>query len=165
MTLSTVGGNNVPSARVVLLKGFDERGFVFFTNYESRKARDLSTNPNAVISFFWKELERQVIIVGTAEKTSREESEGYFKTRPVKSRLSAWASKQSSLIESRRLLEQRIEDLEQKFGDEVPCPPFWGGFRIAPTRFEFWQGRPSRLHDRICYELTNREWQIYRLSP
>lgn len=166
MTVSTAGADNVPSSRVVLLKGFDARGFVFFTNYESKKARDLTENPQVALHFFWPELERQVQIRGTAEKTSREESETYFATRPVASKLGAWASKQSELLESRSELEARVTELRSRFdSDEIPCPPFWGGFRVTPTKFEFWQGRPSRLHDRICYERADDAWKIIRLYP
>jgi pyridoxamine 5'-phosphate oxidase len=165
MTLSTASKNGIPSARVVLLKGVDKNGFVFFTNYESRKASELLANPNAAVSFFWKELERQVIISGRVEKTSQEESEDYFKSRPIKSQLSAWASRQSSVIESREVLAKRVEELKSKFGTEIPLPPFWGGFRLLPESFEFWQGRPSRLHDRICYKRAGESWEIFRLSP
>lgn len=166
MTLSTVDADCRPSSRVVLLKGFNSSGFTFFTNYESKKARDLAANPNAAIHFFWAELERQVIMSGTVAKTSREESEAYFLSRPVESRIGAWASKQSSVLASREDLESRVEELRAKYPDgDVPLPPFWGGFRLTPSRFEFWQGRASRLHDRICYELRTGEWEIFRLSP
>ena len=166
MTLSTADADALPSARVVLLKGFDKDGFVFFTNYESKKAADLIVNPNAALSFFWKELERQILISGTVEKTSEAESDEYFSSRPINSQLGAWASKQSSVIESRAVLEQRIEELEAEFrDDEISRPPFWGGFRLIPQSFEFWQGRPSRLHDRICYQQTDEGWKTYRLSP
>ena len=165
-TLSTVGHDNSPSSRVVLLKGFDTRGFVFFTNYESRKARDLKDNRNVALHFFWPELERQVHIAGRAEKTGREESETYFASRPTASKLGAWASHQSELLTSRSELEVRLEEVRARFADgDIPCPPFWGGFRIVPTRFEFWQGRPSRLHDRISYEPADGAWSIVRLSP
>jgi pyridoxamine 5'-phosphate oxidase len=166
MTLATVDADCRPSARVVLLKGFDHTGFRFFTNYESKKAQDLEINPNAVLHFFWPELERQLIVSGLAEKTTREESEAYFWSRPLESRISAWASKQSSRIENRERLEARVEVLRREFPDgHVPLPPFWGGYRLIPDRFEFWQGRTSRLHDRICYELRNENWDIFRLSP
>lgn len=166
MTLSTVDAECRPSARVVLLKGFDKSGFKFFTNYESKKARDLAINPHAVLHFFWAELERQVIISGRAAKTSREESEAYFLSRPLESRLGAWASKQSSRLAGRDELERRVEELRREFPDgNVPLPPFWGGYRLAPDSFEFWQGRASRLHDRICYELRDESWHMFRLSP
>ena len=164
--LSTVGPDGAPSSRVVLLKGMDPRGFVFFTNYESRKGQELAAEPRAALTFFWPELERQVHVVGVAEKISSEESEAYFKTRPETSRVGAWASKQSSVIQNRRELEDRFRELAERFANkEIPCPPFWGGYRVTPTRFEFWQGRRSRLHDRICYEQKDGAWAIFRLSP
>jgi pyridoxamine 5'-phosphate oxidase len=166
MTVSTVDAVGKPSSRVVLLKGFDANGFVFFTNYLSSKARDLDVNANISLHFFWPDLERQVIICGTAEKTSREESEAYFMTRPLGSRIAAWASKQSSPLNSRKELIDRVAAVRQQFeGQEVVCPPFWGGFRLTPVRIEFWQGRASRLHDRIVYERAGNEWAIVRLSP
>lgn len=165
MTLSTVGAVGRPSARVVLLKGFDHNGFVFFTNYESRKGRELTNNPNACLHFFWPDLERQIIVNGTAEKTSREESQVYFDSRPLASRIGAWASRQSSVIASREILENREKELSKEFGEQVPLPPFWGGFRLNPNKFEFWQGRQNRLHDRICFTLKNGVWAITRLSP
>jgi pyridoxamine 5'-phosphate oxidase len=166
MTLSTVDPRSRPTARVVLLKGYDESGFVFYTNYESKKSSDLLSNPNAALHFFWPDLERQIGISGKAVQTSREESESYFRSRPIESRLSAWASAQSSVIESRDVLENRVEKLRKQYADgNVPLPPFWGGFRVVPDKFEFWQGRASRLHDRICYELKGGDWEIYRLSP
>lgn len=165
MTLSTVAENGTPSSRVVLLKGVSDSGLVFFTNYESRKGRELTANPIAVVNFFWPELERQINVSGNVERVSQEESETYFKSRPVKSRIAAWASHQSSTLASREELEKRVEELNEKFGEDVPLPPFWGGFRLKPIRFEFWQGRRSRLHDRICYELKDNAWQISRLSP
>lgn len=164
--LSTVGIDGHPASRVVLLKGFDEHGLVFFTNYESKKARDIAHHNNVSMTFFWPELERQIHIRGVAEKTSREESESYFATRPAASKFGAWASKQSSELVSRSKLEEEFEAIKKRFQDgETPCPEFWGGFRIVPTRFEFWQGRRSRLHDRICYELKGGSWQIFRLYP
>ena len=165
MTVSTIGNDGKPSVRVVLLKFFDENGFVFFTNYESKKGTDLTNNPQTVFHFFWPQLNRQVAIYGSVEKTSREESEKYFQSRPVDSRLAAWASAQSSVIASRASLENRFDEFREKFGDDVPLPPFWGGFRLTPDKFEFWQGRQNRLHDRICYERSNDEWRICRLSP
>lgn len=165
MTVSTVGVDNRPSVRVVLLKGFDAAGFVFFTNYESKKGTDLTNNPNTVFHFFWPQLNRQVAIYGSVEKTSREESEKYFNSRPVDSRLAAWASAQSSEIASREVLEKRFDEFREKFGDDVPLPPFWGGFRLKPEKFEFWRGRQNRMHDRICYLLEGDRWKIVRLSP
>jgi pyridoxamine 5'-phosphate oxidase len=165
MTVATVGVDNKPSTRVVLLKGFDENGFVFFTNYESKKGRDLMANGNASFNFFWPQLHRQVAIYGRVEKTSREESEKYFKSRPVDSRLAAWASAQSSEIASREVLETRFNEFREKFGDDVPLPPFWGGFRLTPHKFEFWQGRQNRLHDRIVYTYVDNTWRMSRLSP
>lgn len=165
MTVATVGADNKPSARVVLLKGFDAEGFVFFTNYESKKGRDLADNQNASFNFFWPSLHRQVAIHGRIEKTSRDESEKYFHSRPVDSQLAAWASAQSTEIESREVLETRFNEFREKFGDEVPLPPFWGGYRLTPDRFEFWQGRQNRLHDRIVYTLDSDTWRMSRLSP
>ena len=166
MALATSDKDAMPSVRTVLLKGFDERGFVFYTNYESDKAKDLISNPKASLLFLWKEIERQVRISGTVEKTSKEESEEYFKTRPYESRLGAWASKQSSIISGRDVLENKFEDYKSLYPDNnVPLPPFWGGFRVIPDRIEFWQGRENRLHDRICYIKKEGTWEIERLSP
>ena len=166
MTISSVASDGTPSSRVVLLKGFDDRGFVFFTNYESKKARDILNDPRVAMHFFWPELERQIEIAGIAEKVSREESETYFASRPFDSKLGAWASKQSSELASRGELAHRFADAKSRFeSGEVPCPEFWGGFRVRPTLFEFWQGRPNRLHDRIRYEQTDGVWKITRLYP
>ncbi len=166
MAVSTVDAQNRPSSRVVLLKGFNADGFVFFTNYESKKATDLAGNPSIALHFFWPQLERQVMISGVAEKTSRAESEEYFATRPLESRIGAWASNQSHILSSRAELVEKAGEVRSRFdGQEVPCPPFWGGFRVRPERFEFWQGRPSRLHDRIVYIRAEGAWQIARLSP
>ena len=166
MVLSTVDSENRPSSRVVLLKGFDNGGFVFYTNYESRKGQELAANSNAALLFFWPELERQISIRGGVTRVSKEESEAYFHSRPCESRIGAWASKQSRKIGSREELENRLQEFLVKFPDgDVPLPSFWGGFRLKPDRFEFWQGRPSRLHDRICYELDGNNWNITRLSP
>ena len=166
MALGTANKDGIPAVRMVLLKGFNENGFVFFTNYESHKGSDLINNPNASILFFWKELERQIRITGTIEKTSRQESEEYFHTRPLESQLSAWASRQSSPISSRKFLENEFEELKLKYEHkQIPLPPFWGGFRLIPNYFEFWQGRENRLHDRISYRIKNDFWEIVRLSP
>ena len=166
MTVSTVDADGRPSSRVVLLKGFDAEGFIFFTNYESKKGSDLNANPNVSLHFFWPDLERQVIISGTAKKVSQKESEEYFASRPLESRIGAWASKQSSALKSREDLEERVVEIRERFaGGEIPCPPFWGGFRVAAHRLEFWQGRRSRLHDRIVYLKDDQMWEIGRLSP
>jgi pyridoxamine 5'-phosphate oxidase len=166
MVLATATLEGKPSARVVLLKGFDERGLVFFTNYEGRKSVELAENPHAAVLFFWGELERQVRIEGTVERTSKQESEDYFRTRPLESRLGTWASRQSTVIPSRSFLEQKMLDLKHHFGNqEIPLPPFWGGFRLQPQAFEFWQGRENRLHDRVRYLLQAGVWRIERLSP
>ncbi|HMJ07554.1 MAG TPA: pyridoxamine 5'-phosphate oxidase [Pyrinomonadaceae bacterium] len=166
MVLSTVSAECRPSSRVVLLKGFDETGLAFYTNYQSKKGRDLAENPYAALHFFWPELERQVNISGVAAKLSTEESEAYFQSRPAESRIGAWASHQSEVLASREVLETRVAELRKKFaGKDIPLPPFWGGYRLAPEWFEFWQGRPNRLHDRICYQLSGGQWQISRLSP
>jgi len=165
MTISTVDSECRPLNRVVLLKGFDEHGFVFFTNYESKKGSDLAANPNISLSFFWPQLQRQVIIAGQAAKVSAEESAAYFSMRPYESQIGAWASKQSSVIESRSALDAKFNAMREKFGTDVPLPPFWGGFRVAARRIEFWQGRESRLHDRILYRLDGGQWIVERLSP
>ncbi len=165
MTVSTVGEDGRPSVRIVLLKYYGDEGFAFFTNYESKKGRDLTANPFAAMHFFWPQLDRQVAVYGRVEKTSRDESEKYFNSRPVDSRIAAWASAQSSVIGSRDILDKRFEEYKERFGDDVPLPPFWGGFRLTPERFEFWQGRQNRLHDRICYQQDGDAWTITRLSP
>jgi pyridoxamine 5'-phosphate oxidase len=164
-TLSTVDARGRPSGRIVLLKGADTRGFVFFTNYESRKGRDLAANPAAALTFLWKELERQVRIEGTVEKVSAEESRAYYDTRPLGSRIGAWASPQSETIASRAWLEQRWDAFTREHGDKPPLPPHWGGYRVIPDHFEFWQGRSSRLHDRIAYDRAGDTWKIARLAP
>jgi len=167
MTLATADKSGRPSARVVLLKGVDERGFIFFTNYESRKARELDENPQAALAFYWADLERQVSVAGVVERLAREESEGYFRTRPRGSRIAAWASKQSEVLPDRGTLESKWQQLEKEYsGEEVPMPPFWGGYVLRPERIEFWQGRPSRMHDRFRYtRRPDKSWQIERLSP
>lgn len=166
MILSTAASDGRISGRVVLLKGFDTRGFVFYTNYESRKSRELMENPQAALTFYWHTLNRQLRIEGMIEKASRQEAEVYFRTRPRGSQIGAWASPQSDEIVSRELLEQRVAEIESRFGEgEIPCPPFWGGWRLLPARIEFWQGRESRLHDRIVYAKQIGAWQISRLAP
>jgi pyridoxamine 5'-phosphate oxidase len=165
MTLATVDPRGRPSARIVLIKGVDERGFVFFTNYESRKGRELADNPHASLLFYWIELERQVRIEGTVVKTSDAESDTYFASRPVGSRIGAWASEQSKAIESRAVLEAREREFSAQYGDNPPRPPHWGGYRLIPDAIEFWQGRPSRLHDRMFYTRSGTDWTIARLSP
>ena len=165
MTLATVNGDGRPSARIVLLKGVDPKGFVFYTNYESRKGRELAANPAAAITFLWKELERQVRVEGRVEKVSADESNAYYETRPLGSRIGAWASPQSQEIESRDWLETRWAQLTDKFGEKPPRPPHWGGYRLLPDYVEFWQGRMSRLHDRIAYRGRASGWEIARLAP
>lgn len=166
LVLSTVSPAGVPHQRTVLLKYFDRDGLVFFTNYGSRKAQHIATNPQVALLFPWYALERQLAIVGTASKISAAESLRYFASRPRGSQLGAWVSQQSTVISSRQLLEMQFEKMKQKFlNQEVPLPDFWGGYRVQPTSFEFWQGRPSRLHDRFLYSLQGSNWAIARLSP
>lgn len=167
MTLATASADGVPSARIVLLKGYDEKGFVFFTNYESFKAKDLAENPRACLVFFWKELERQVRITGLVEKVSAEESDLYFNSRPQGSRIGAWVSPQSQVIKNREWLDERTNELTEKYTTEpLTRPPHWGGYRVKPICIEFWQGRASRLHDRIQYTLgEDGKWNIERLAP
>jgi pyridoxamine 5'-phosphate oxidase len=166
MTLATIDAEGFPAARIVLLKDFDPRGFVLFTNYNSHKGQELSQNPKAALVFLWAELERQVRIQGTVEKITSEESDSYFYSRPHNSRLGAWASNQSEVIPNREVLDRQLEALKAEYeGKEVPRPPHWGGFRVKPQTIEFWQGRTSRLHDRLRYRLTEGVWAIDRLSP
>jgi len=166
MILSTADADSIPSVRVVLLKGFDDEGFTFFTNYESKKGRDIVQNPNASILFFWKEFERQVRIYGRVIKVSQKESEEYFHSRPYESQIAAYASNQSEVIPDRGFLERRFADVKEKYKDlEVPLPPYWGGFKLIAGNFEFWQGRENRLHDRISYSKENNVWKIVRLAP
>ena len=169
MTLATAAADGAPAARIVLLKGFDARGFVFFTNYESAKARQLAENPRAALAFYWQALERQVRIRGKVERVSREESEAYFRSRPLGSRLGAWASPQSEVVANREVLERGLNAAREKFANgEVPLPPHWGGFRVVPTSVELWQGRPNRLHDRFRYTRADEVesgWKIERLAP
>ena len=166
MTLATSGNNGKPDARIVLLKGFSEKGFMFFTNYQSRKAKELSENPFACLVIFWKELERQVRIEGAISKVSETESNEYFSQRPVKSQISAWSSPQSEVVENRALLENNVKKYELKFADgNIPRPPHWGGYILSPAVIEFWQGRRNRLHDRIRYSSDGGNWVIERLAP
>ena len=166
MTLATTDGRGQPSARTVLLKGLDPRGFVFFTNYDSPKAHDLEGNPRAALLFHWRELERQVSIRGLAAKVSGEESEAYFKSRPLASKLAAWASNQSEKIPNRGFLEKKLAEVSRKYpGEDVPVPPYWGGYAVTAETMEFWQGGPGRLHDRFCYTRQSGGWVIERLSP
>ena len=165
MALATVSPAGVPSVRIVLLRAFDERGFVFYTNYESDKGQDLSANPRAAVTFWWQPLERQVRITGTVERVSHEESETYFRTRPRGHQLSAWVSRQSRAVKSREELQALADEVEALFPGDVPLPDFWGGYRLAPQRIEFWQGRENRLHDRFVFEKTGTEWTVARLAP
>lgn len=167
MSLATATPDGKPSVRIVLLKAFDDRGFTFFTNYDSEKGKQLEANPQAALNFFWPKLERQIRIRGSVERTSREDSAAYFHSRPPGSRLGAWVSKQSEVIDSRQILDARLEQMEERFADgDIPLPPHWGGYRLQPDQIEFWQGRPNRLHDRFRYTLqADGGWQIDRLAP
>jgi pyridoxamine 5'-phosphate oxidase len=167
MTLATATPDGKPSARMVLLKGFDERGFVFFTNYESRKGQELAANPYAALVFHWKALDRQVRIEGSVERIAPAESDAYYQSRPWGSRVSAYISPQSQVIGGRDVLEDKAQKVREQYPDEaLPRPPYWGGYRLVPTWIEFWQNRPNRLHDRLCYRrLADGRWQIERLAP
>jgi pyridoxamine 5'-phosphate oxidase len=165
MTLATATSKGKPSARMVLMKDYDKDGFVFFTNYGSRKAAELESNPYAALLFHWSALQRQVRIEGSVSRVSGEESREYFNSRHRGSRIGAWASRQSDVLPARAVLEQRVSDYEQKFSSDVPLPSFWGGYRLKPDTFEFWQGRVSRLHDRVCFERRDKGWKAYRMYP
>lgn len=165
-TLATCDENQIPSARIVLLKRYDENGFVFFTNYKSAKAKDLDTNPNACLNFAWLELERQIRISGVCKKIPTSESISYFASRSRGSQLGAWVSEQSKVIESREILKLQVAKMKEKFKNgKIPLPDFWGGYRLEPKYIEFWQGRENRLHDRILYKKDEKVWQIKRLAP
>ena len=167
MSLATVGQDGKPSVRVVLLKRFDQDGFVFFTNYESEKGKQLEANPRAALAFYWIELDRQIRVNGTVEKTSRQESARYFHSRPLGSQIAAWASRQSEVVDARRVLDARFAEMSERYANgPVPLPPHWGGYCLKPETIEFWQGRPNRLHDRFRYtRQTNGSWLIHRLAP
>jgi pyridoxamine 5'-phosphate oxidase len=166
MTLATATATGTPSVRIVLLKGVEDNGFVFFTNYKSQKGQELAANPNAALNFYWPEQERQIAIAGSVKKISAEASEEYFSSRPRSSQIGAWTSPQSQKIDSRKILEENQNEIERKFEKrDVPRPTHWGGYILEPNRIEFWQGRESRLHDRILYEKENGQWTISRLAP
>lgn len=166
MSLATVGADGQPSVRVVLLRGFDARGFVFFTDYRSRKSAELAASRKAGLCFWWAELERQIRVTGTVERVTRDESEAYFRSRPRGSQIGAWSSTQSAVLSSRDALDEKVAENTAKFGDgDIPLPDHWGGFRVKPDEIEFWQGRTNRLHDRVCYRREGDTWRIVRLSP
>ena len=163
--LSTVNTKGKPSSRVLLLRDLDDKGFNFFTNYNSQKSQDIESNPHVCMNFFWYESERQVRVSGRIEKLPSESSEDYFNSRPYESKIGAWSSPQSSVIESREVLNKNVKDFSSQYTEDVPCPPHWGGYCIVPDKIEFWQGRSSRLHDRFVYSLEGEEWKIVRLAP
>jgi len=168
MTLSTVNPDGIPSARIVLLKKLDEKGLTFFTNYNSHKGKEMAKNKNVALTFVWLELERQVRIEGVVKKISRKASKKYFQSRPKKSQMGAWVSSQSKVVKDRSVLEKSMKDLEERYKDKevLPCPPHWGGYIVQPVKIEFWQGRRSRLHDRIRYKLSKKgKWKMERLAP
>lgn len=165
MSLSTINHLNKPTSRTVLLKGFDEEGFSFFTNYNSSKGHQIENNSNVALCFFWKELQRQIRIEGVAKKLTDKENDDYFNSRPIGSRIGAWASPQSEVIKNRTVLEENEKKIQQEFGDNIERPNHWGGYKVIPNYFEFWQGRASRLHDRIAFTLENNNWKIVRLAP
>ena len=165
MSLATVDRDGTPSVWIVLLKGLDARGFIFFTDYRSRKGMDLAAHPRAALLFFWQELERQVRVTGAVVPVSQAESAEFFKSRPLGSRIGAWASRQSSVIPDRKSLEAEVAKVKEQYGDDPPLPPHWGGFRVQPDEIEFWQGRESRLHDRLRYRKDETGWVVERLSP
>lgn len=166
MTLATCNLSGQPSARIVLLKTYTEKGFIFFTNYESRKGIEIEENPKAALIFFWKELERQVRIEGMVRKINEQDSDTYFASRPRSSKIGAWSSPQSQVISHREILDENVKQFEARFGEgDIERPPYWGGYIVEPKMIEFWQGRPSRLHDRIRYSLENTSWKIERLAP
>ncbi|MBS1585402.1 MAG: pyridoxamine 5'-phosphate oxidase [Bacteroidetes bacterium] len=165
MVLATCDSAGKPHARIVLLKGLDATGFVFYTNYNSAKGRQIAANPNASLVFFWKELERQVRIEGIIEKVSDADSDAYFQSRPADSRLGAWASNQSSQIADRQVLDDNYAKFKEQFGENIPRPEHWGGYRLVPQHVEFWQGRSNRMHDRICFQLSDGKWAKSRLAP
>ncbi len=166
MTLATVDANAAPHARIVLLKGLDEEGFVFFTNYDSAKGTEIAANPNVALAFYWKELERQIRIEGRVSKVAEAESNAYFQSRPAGSKIGAWASPQSRKITHRNILDTNYSKYESEFSNiDIPRPPHWGGYRVIPHHIEFWQGRASRMHDRIVFTLENGNWERHRLAP
>ncbi len=165
MVLSTINNSGKPASRVVLLKGIDQGGFEFYTNYSSSKGQDIKNNPAVALNFFWPSLERQVRVEGRAFEMSARESDAYFKSRPLGSRLGAWVSPQSAIIPDRKYLENRLEEIQRKYGEDIPRPDHWGGYRVIPEMMEFWQGRSNRLHDRIMYTRTKDGWKIDRLAP